>query len=281
MNLPPGQRFDSIVVDEAWDFADSWWGPLLAALKDPDTGGIYVFSDEGPTRLRSAGHASPVPLVPLILDQNIRNTARSPPPSSLWSTTRCVTSVATGQTLSSLPCARDDVMDAGDDQIDKLSTRVGGPRTSRYSAPAAGTRNRSPARQRVSRSIRTASGMWIRSSMATYSASKDWNGAVVLVVNDKGAFDRSRERLYAGLSRRVTSWWSAATRTSSHRLVGRSCAAVGHRIAVLLFQAVNLARVCPRWACSSRDGRLAAATLQSSQPPGNPGHQHSSAGLMP
>ena len=31
--LEPGHRFDSIVVDEAQDFADAWWDPLLAALQ--------------------------------------------------------------------------------------------------------------------------------------------------------------------------------------------------------------------------------------------------------
>ena len=34
--LEPGHRFDAIVVDEAQDFADAWWDPLLAAL---ETGG--------------------------------------------------------------------------------------------------------------------------------------------------------------------------------------------------------------------------------------------------
>ncbi|MGV0801352.1 nuclease, partial [Mycolicibacterium elephantis] len=28
--LEPGHRFDSIIVDEAQDFADAWWDPLLA-----------------------------------------------------------------------------------------------------------------------------------------------------------------------------------------------------------------------------------------------------------
>ena len=66
--LEPGHRFDSIVVDEAQDFADSWWEPLLIALKDPDEGGLYVFTDEGPARLQpvrlaagAAGTADPRP----------------------------------------------------------------------------------------------------------------------------------------------------------------------------------------------------------------------------
>ena len=72
-NWSHGHRFDSIVVDEAQDFADSWWEPLLIALKDPDDGGIYVFTDEG-QRVFDRHGAPPVPLVPLILDHNVRNT---------------------------------------------------------------------------------------------------------------------------------------------------------------------------------------------------------------
>ncbi|WP_197511283.1 DEAD/DEAH box helicase [Tessaracoccus coleopterorum] len=34
--LPPGKRFDAFVVDEAQDFAESWWRPLLAAMRDEE-----------------------------------------------------------------------------------------------------------------------------------------------------------------------------------------------------------------------------------------------------
>ena len=71
--LEPGHRFDAIVVDEAQDFADAWWDPLLAALIDDETGGIYVFTDEG-QRVFSRHGSPPVPLVPLVLDHNLRNT---------------------------------------------------------------------------------------------------------------------------------------------------------------------------------------------------------------
>lgn len=43
-NLPDGQRFDSIVIDEAQDFADSWWDPVLAALRDPRPAGCTCSS---------------------------------------------------------------------------------------------------------------------------------------------------------------------------------------------------------------------------------------------
>jgi hypothetical protein len=44
--LPQGQKLDAVVVDEAQDFADAWWPALLAALRDEETGGVYVFTDE-------------------------------------------------------------------------------------------------------------------------------------------------------------------------------------------------------------------------------------------
>jgi hypothetical protein len=71
--LPPERRFDAIVVDEAQDFADDWWTPLLACLRDPENGGIFVISYEG-QRVFDRQGSPPVPLVPLILDANIRNT---------------------------------------------------------------------------------------------------------------------------------------------------------------------------------------------------------------
>lgn len=69
--LEPEHRFDA--VDEAQDFADAWWDPLLAALRDQVGGGLYVFSDEDQRVFNRRG-APPVPLVPLILDHNLRNT---------------------------------------------------------------------------------------------------------------------------------------------------------------------------------------------------------------
>lgn len=43
--LGDSERFDTIVVDEAQDFAA--WDPLLLSLRDPERGRVTVFSDEG------------------------------------------------------------------------------------------------------------------------------------------------------------------------------------------------------------------------------------------
>src|SRR3546814_6244409 len=71
--LPEGKRFDAIIVDEAQDFADHWWHPLMKALKDEEAGWLYVYSDEN-QRIFARYGQPPVPLVPLVLDHNLRNT---------------------------------------------------------------------------------------------------------------------------------------------------------------------------------------------------------------
>lgn len=38
---------DAVVIDEAQDFGDAWWDPILASLRDDKTAGLCVFNDEG------------------------------------------------------------------------------------------------------------------------------------------------------------------------------------------------------------------------------------------
>lgn len=61
---PLGKLFDAVVIDEAQDFADLWWPAATAALRDEDTGGLHVFSDEGQRVSRFGG--PPAGLVPLV-----------------------------------------------------------------------------------------------------------------------------------------------------------------------------------------------------------------------
>jgi Nuclease-related domain/AAA domain/UvrD-like helicase C-terminal domain len=43
--LKLGAQYDAIVVDEAQDFDEAWWLPLMLTLADPDHGILYVFYD--------------------------------------------------------------------------------------------------------------------------------------------------------------------------------------------------------------------------------------------
>jgi hypothetical protein len=200
-NLPDGHRFDSIVIDEAQDFADSWWEPLLAALRDPETGGIYVFSDEG-QRVFDRKGTPPVPLVPLLLEQNIRNTrqiARAFEPL-VDHPMRLLGS--DGAEVRFVPCTREDAFDVGDDQIEALLAE--GWRPEDVALLTTGSRHP----EQIARQAEGNAAYWDSfwdAEQVFYGHVLGFKGlerrAVVLVVNDKSVFERSPERLYVGLSR--------------------------------------------------------------------------------
>ena len=200
-NLPDGHRFDSIVIDEAQDFADSWWEPLLAALRDPETSGIYVFSDEG-QRVFDRKGTPPVPLVPLLLEQNIRNTrqiARAFEPL-VDHPMRLLGS--DGAEVRFVPCTREDAFDVGDDQIEALLAE--GWRPEDVALLTTGSRHP----EQIARQAEGNAAYWDSfwdAEQVFYGHVLGFKGlerrAVVLVVNDKSVFERSPERLYVGLSR--------------------------------------------------------------------------------
>ena len=199
--LTDGHRFDSIVIDEAQDFADSWWEPLLAALRDPDTGGIYVFSDEG-QRVFDRKGTPPVPLVPLLLEQNIRNTrqiARAFEPL-VDHPMRLLGS--DGPEVRFVACTREDAFDVGDDQIEALL--ADGWRPEDVALLTTGSRHP----EQIARQAEGNTAYWDSfwdAEQVFYGHVLGFKGlerrAVVLVVNDKSVFERSPERLYVGLSR--------------------------------------------------------------------------------
>lgn len=199
--LDPGHRFDAIVVDEAQDFADAWWDPLLAALKDPVEGGIYVFSDEG-QRVFDRYGSPPVPLVPLILDHNVRNTRQ------IANTFQPLVDLpmrflgGDGPTVTFVGCDRHKALDVGDDQIDSLIELGWRPEDLALLT----TGGRHP--EQIARQAEGNAAYWDTfwdEDQVFYGHVLGFKGlerrAVVLVVNEASKFERSRERLYVGLSR--------------------------------------------------------------------------------
>ncbi len=204
-DLSDGQRFDAIVLDEAQDFADSWWELLLIALRDPDAGGLYVFSDEG-QRVFDRQGTPPVSLVPLMLDQNIRNTRQIASAFQPLVDHPMRFLGGDGPEVRFLACDPDEALDVDDDQVDVLLSE--GWRPEDVALLTTGSRYpEQVARQAV-----------------FYGHVLGFKGlerrAIVLVVNDRYHLERARERLYVGLSRardelNATSWWSVVTRISS------------------------------------------------------------------
>lgn len=201
MQLEPGHRFDSIVVDEAQDFADSWWEPLLISLKDPDEGGLYVFTDEGQRVFNRYG-SPPVPLVPLILDHNLRNTRQIASAFQPLVDHPMRFLGGEGPAVEFVACSREEALDIGDDQIEALLEE--GWRPEDLALLTTGSRHPEQTERQKEGHKAYWDTFW-DTDQVFYGHVLGFKGlerrAVVLVVNDSSQFEGSRERLYVGLSR--------------------------------------------------------------------------------
>ena len=198
-DLPDGEKYDAIIVDEAQDFADSWWVPLLRALKDPERGGLYVYSDEN-QRIFARFGQPPVPLVPLVLDHNLRNTKQIHTAFGPLAPTRMTSRGGEGLDVTFVPS--DDPVDAADEAVVTLLDVGWHP----GNIALLTTGSRHPVQTELTES-RGQVGYW-----RTYWEDDVFYGhvlgckglerpAVVLCVNESHVRDRSRERLYVGMSR--------------------------------------------------------------------------------
>ena len=117
--LPPGKRFDAFIVDEAQDFADNWWTPLLAAMKDEELGGLFIYSDEN-QRIFARFGQPPVPLVPLVLDHNLRNTRQIYESFGPLAPTRMSARGGEGPAVHFVPAATADAVEVADEAVGML-----------------------------------------------------------------------------------------------------------------------------------------------------------------
>ena len=199
--LEPGQRFDSVVVDEAQDFADAWWDPLLGALRDPLEGGLYLFSDEG-QRVFNRHGSPPVPLVPLILDHNLRNTRQIANAFQPLVDHPMRFLGGEGPAVKFVACDRGEALGVGDDQVELLFDE--GWRPEDIALLTTGSRHPEQAERQREGNTAYWDTFW-DTDQVFYGHVLGFKGlerrCVVLVVNEQNRFDRSRERLYVGLSR--------------------------------------------------------------------------------
>jgi len=72
-SLPPGQKFDAVIVDEAQDFEDSWWDVVLASMKDPESFRLAIFRDDGQAVFGDKRGRPDLPFAVFDLDSNLRN----------------------------------------------------------------------------------------------------------------------------------------------------------------------------------------------------------------
>ena len=125
--LPDGKEFDAVIVDEGQDFADPWWRPLMRALRDEEAGGRFVHCDEIQRVFARFGRP-PVPLVPLVLDHNLRNTRQIAEAFSLVAPMRMYRRGGERPDVRFVPCEPEHALDVADDEVDDLLDAGWGPR---------------------------------------------------------------------------------------------------------------------------------------------------------
>jgi hypothetical protein len=123
---PVRKRFDSIVVDEGQDFSASWWPPTLQALKTPETGGLFVFLDEGQRVFDRSGRA-PIELAPFPLDRNVRNTKRIAQVFGSLSSVQQHYDGLDGPPVQFVQCSADDALSVADGEVERLTEEEGWP----------------------------------------------------------------------------------------------------------------------------------------------------------
>lgn len=195
-------RFDAFVVDEAQDFADLWWQPILGSMRDESSSGLYLYSDQNQRVFARFGSA-PVPLVPLVLDHNLRNTRQIAEAFGPLAPMRMQARGGDGPEVRFVPCPAEDALDTADGLIDPLIDD--GWRPEDIALITTGRRH--PEHVALQESVGQ-KGYWDTfwdKDLVFYGHVLGCKGlerrVVVLCVNQSGVSERARERLYVGLSR--------------------------------------------------------------------------------
>ena len=200
--LPHGKKYDSVIVDEAQDFADSWWRPVLASLRDEAEGGLYLYSDEN-QRIFARFGRPPVELVPLVLDHNLRNTKQIHESFGPLAPSRMYARGGDGPGVRFVATPTDEATDAADDEVDALLEA--GWQPGNIALLTTGHRHNL---QEEATGLHGHQGYWrsyFEGEDVFYGHVLGCKGlerpAVVLCVNEAGERERARERLYVGMSR--------------------------------------------------------------------------------
>jgi len=199
--LPDGHRFDTVVVDEAQDFADSWWPALLSALRDEESGGLYAYSDEG-QRVFARFGGPPLQLVPIVLDHNLRNTVQIADCFNPLTSMPMRLMGGDGPKVKLVECPSAEALGCADDEVDVLL--AAGWRPEDVALLVTGSRHPEQTERQGAGQASYWESFWDKDQVF-YGHVLGFKGlerrAVVLAVNEWVPHERSRERLYVGLSR--------------------------------------------------------------------------------
>lgn len=201
--LSDGKRYDAVVVDEAQDFAVSWWTPVLKALRDEEEGGLYVFSDEN-QRIFGRFGVPPVSLVPLVLDHCLRNTKEIHSAFAPLAPSRMYSRGGSGPKVRFVACDAASAEEVADDEVVRLLDDEGW-EPGRVGLITTGHRHTTHRAQTDEVGQDAYWETFWDGDEVFYGHVLGCKGlerpAVVLCLNEESVTDRARERLYVGMSR--------------------------------------------------------------------------------
>jgi hypothetical protein len=109
--------YDALVVDEAQDFADSWWPPLLASLRELR---LFVAGDERQTVFAGRRGSPNLEMTEVTLDKNVRNTAQIAAVFGPLAPERMRHLGGDGEPVRFVPCTAAGACDAADGVVAQL-----------------------------------------------------------------------------------------------------------------------------------------------------------------
>lgn len=121
--LADHERFTALVVDEGQDFSDSWW-PVLLASATPDAR-VAVFRDDEQTVFAQRRGRPDIDLVPLVLDENLRNARQVVDTFRPLISTSIVSRAGEGFPVEFVECSPGEEIPAADDIVADLTDRRG------------------------------------------------------------------------------------------------------------------------------------------------------------
>ena len=211
-------KYDAVIVDEAQDFADSWWTPVLRSLRDEEQGGLYVYSDEN-QRIFARFGRPPVPSCRSCSTTTSATPSRSTTPSDPSRPAGCTRGVATVRPSGSSLPPRTTPSRRPTTRSIALLESAGSPATSPCSPPVTATRSRSSGPTSTTRRATGAPTGTTTSSTVTSSAARD-SSASGRALPQRGRITRPCPR--AALRRDVARHRRAGRRRRSrHRSPGR------------------------------------------------------------
>jgi hypothetical protein len=200
-SLPASSRFSAFVVDEAQDFADSWWPALLESASTPDVK-LAVFRDDEQAVFHERRGVPDLELAPFHLTENLRNANEIASAFRPLVTAGFSSRSGSGYDVVFVDCpAGSDVIAAADAEVERLLDRGWLPEHLALLT----TRHRHPVQVEMA-DDKTAywDSLWDK-DMVFYSTVAGFKGlerpAVVLAVDGFHEGVDPRSILYAGMSR--------------------------------------------------------------------------------